>query len=297
MKKFKIHQGVYEAHNISRENFEKLTKNKEPYCQNGKDGTKRYFGICPACDNPIVLVGLYTKDESFRPYGKHSSKGVKKSAPHNEQAYQFCPYAIKNYSAPLRTDLRKNVTDFERSIYYTVRNYFDKVIYILQQDTGILISETFAREILKDYLASRGWMYRWAALYNIPWIVLYMRGGFSPYGKFIRKESDVWKWTADEKNIILVDGSVKGFAKLTTAQFARYNFMFWKHRRQLRNDEISETIDIEISKETPNGWKTLAENSIAINENRFLHLISSEEALKIRDQRYLDIAKEMMPDI
>ena len=71
MRKFKLHTGVSNPYEINVENFEKLTLKQEPYHKVGKDGVPRDFGVCPACDNPIQLIGLYKKLENTdRPYGK-----------------------------------------------------------------------------------------------------------------------------------------------------------------------------------------------------------------------------------
>lgn len=47
---------------ISRENFEKVTKKKFPYCQN-INSKMSYFAICPECNNPINFVNLYVEDQ------------------------------------------------------------------------------------------------------------------------------------------------------------------------------------------------------------------------------------------
>ena len=64
MRKFKLRTGVSNPYEINVENFEKLTLKQEPYHKVGKDGVPRDFGVCPACDNPIQLIGLYKKLEN-----------------------------------------------------------------------------------------------------------------------------------------------------------------------------------------------------------------------------------------
>ena len=77
MRKFKLRTGVSNPYEINAENFEKLTLKQEPYHKVGKDGVPRDFGVCPACDNPIQLIGLYKKLENTdRPYGKHYSRSL-----------------------------------------------------------------------------------------------------------------------------------------------------------------------------------------------------------------------------
>ena len=57
MRRFKLVQGGGKPYGITKENFEKLTKKEKPYVMMGADGETRNFGICPACDNPIQLIG------------------------------------------------------------------------------------------------------------------------------------------------------------------------------------------------------------------------------------------------
>ena len=62
---------------INVENFEQLTRKRKPYHEVGKDGIPRDFGVCPACNNPIQLIGLYKKLENTdHPYGKHYNRSL-----------------------------------------------------------------------------------------------------------------------------------------------------------------------------------------------------------------------------
>ena len=136
MRKFKLRTGVSNPYEINAENFEKLTLKQEPYHKVGKDGVPRDFGVCPACDNPIQLIGLYKKLENTdRPYGKHYSRSLS-FAPYNETAYRFCPYS-SNSREVTKESRKKELTDYERNIYNAVRDYFDLAVYIIQQETGI----------------------------------------------------------------------------------------------------------------------------------------------------------------
>lgn len=75
MHRFKLSQGNGKLYDITKRNFEELTNKKKPYMLTGKDGQTRCFGICPACDNPIQLIGLYKKLENTdRPYGRHYNR-------------------------------------------------------------------------------------------------------------------------------------------------------------------------------------------------------------------------------
>lgn len=79
MKIFKIKTGPCQSYDISKENFEIATNKDEKYIN--KTGIKtRYFVICPACDNPIILLGMYKtmkdKCKNTGVYQKNNIKGI-----------------------------------------------------------------------------------------------------------------------------------------------------------------------------------------------------------------------------
>lgn len=66
---FKLTTGKQQVWKINRDNFELATKKQQPWYQsiNGHDG---FFAVCPACDNPVQLVGMLARGKT-KPYGKH----------------------------------------------------------------------------------------------------------------------------------------------------------------------------------------------------------------------------------
>ena len=117
MHRFKLKQGNEKSYEITKENFEQMTGRRKPYVETGADGITRYFGICPACDNPIQLIGLYKElKNTDNPYGKHYKKDAA-IAIHNEQAYQFCPYSSHIYNNA-EQQLKNELTEFERNILF-----------------------------------------------------------------------------------------------------------------------------------------------------------------------------------
>ena len=70
------------------------------------------FAICPQCDNPIQIVGLYKKlKNTDKPYGKHYTRSVNGLADYNQQAYDYSTYndwCGLDYNQPKKI---KEVTD------------------------------------------------------------------------------------------------------------------------------------------------------------------------------------------
>ena len=64
MKKFKLRTGKNQVYSLTKEVYEKVTLLRKPYRQQEKDGSTHYFAVCPACDNPIQIIGLYAKTDS-----------------------------------------------------------------------------------------------------------------------------------------------------------------------------------------------------------------------------------------
>lgn len=92
MRKFKLHKGVSPIYDLTVEEYEKRAPQGRPYKFVGKDNEMRRFAICPACDNPIQIIGIYKKCKNTdKPYGKHYNRNTEIGI-HNEQAYQYCPY-------------------------------------------------------------------------------------------------------------------------------------------------------------------------------------------------------------
>lgn len=55
-----------ESKTIDKDRFESETFRREPWYQPGSAGKLAQFAVCPACDNPVQLVGLYELSNSER---------------------------------------------------------------------------------------------------------------------------------------------------------------------------------------------------------------------------------------
>ena len=69
MRWFKLHTREYPLYELAKENYLTKTKKDKRYSAVGKDQCKRDFAVCPACDNPIQIIGVYKKLENTdKPY-------------------------------------------------------------------------------------------------------------------------------------------------------------------------------------------------------------------------------------
>ncbi len=93
MNVFKTNPGLEEEHLISEENFTKFTGRKEPYIERTENGDK-YYAVCPECDNPIIIVGMFY---TLKPYGRHHKGSIRGLAEYNEKDYLNCSYSMTGW--------------------------------------------------------------------------------------------------------------------------------------------------------------------------------------------------------
>lgn len=128
MDAFKAWPGRAESIVISQESYMRCTGGVAPWRRDGDKGPS-YYAVCPLCDNPIQIVGLFRRQEesrAHRPYGRHHRGDVPGLCRYDEDAYLHCPYADPNH----RTDTRarrhpKDQTG--RALYGLMRGEFDRV--------------------------------------------------------------------------------------------------------------------------------------------------------------------------
>ena len=73
MDAFKAWPGRAESIVISQESYMRCTGGVAPWRRDGDTGPS-YYAVCPLCDNPIQIVGLFRRQEESRarrPYGRH----------------------------------------------------------------------------------------------------------------------------------------------------------------------------------------------------------------------------------
>lgn len=296
MKRFKLTQGLAKPYEITRQNFEQLTGGEAPYVEKGKDGETRAFGICPACDNPIQLIGLYRPlPNTDHPYGRHYNRDAE-IAKHNEQAYQYCPYAKHAYE---RSKKKEKVTNFEKSIYDTLRDNFDYAIYLLSQISGLKVNQTFAADLLDSYLSSRGYLYAEATLYNLPWMLLACYHAKPCFGKVIRKGSPLYLLLQKRKEVNLVPIGESPYVQVKGKDsWLDLDFTTILHQRTVVDDEVKETMSLALFTTDSKGLPKMVDKTLLeINEYRFPNLIASDQAKQYRNEELLEMAKRQMPEL
>lgn len=211
---FKTEVGKVEKIKITEENFERATKKKKKYTKT-KNGKTSYFAVCPLCDNPIQIVGLYKADSKRKAYGKHIAKDIEEVAKYTKENYFMCPYANPQYNSPRKS--KKPRKKEYRKLYNTLKQDFDKIIYILEKTTGIHISYKFAESLLKDWILDNGWLYMHSTINNLPYMLLYANTSFTIVGRLITNDSKLYECLSKYDDIIVLKNiDEKRYSKITT---------------------------------------------------------------------------------
>ena len=168
---------------VDRQVFERETGKQLPWYRK-EDGKERAYAICEACESPVQLIGLFEPlAHSERPYGKHMHRPVKGLGRFDPSVFEWCPY-VRRSNAGGKAGKRP-LEGVSLKILALVLAHFDRVLRILEQETGMRFSHTFAQKLLESWLDGEGYRYTNATLRNVPWMVGYRARGLNPFGQQI----------------------------------------------------------------------------------------------------------------
>ena len=305
MRYYKLKQGSQEIFEIEKEQFENKTNIDKPYYIY-KESKKDYsqYAVCPACDNPIEIIGLYKLPKNTNyPYGKHYTKSIKDLAKYNQQAYEFCPYSSKQTKVT-KQSRKPKLTDFEKNIYNLMREYFDIVVYILSKEIDIKITNKVARELLEVYVSGKSWLYPFSTLNNLPQMLRYLYPSLSLYGQPILKDSPLYKTIKDKFPEVEFKESeyYKNYEilEVKSGYFLDIRYCLMSHKRKIVNHKCIETLKLSVSTGyvINDNLRNIYSKIIEIDEPYFLNLVTNADKNKeYRNQKLLDIAKEVMPSL
>ncbi len=300
MNNFKLRTGPHKIYKIEKEIFEKETFQIEPYYGLNLKGQSVQFAICPQCDNPIEIIGLYKKlKNTDRPYGKHYPASVDNLAKYNKEAYDYCPYASKRLV--VTSESRKELTgDFEKSIYYLMREQFDRVIYLLSREIDISIGPNAARKMLDTYIKMEGWLYPWSSLNNLPWVLGHLSLAKSMFGQLVKKGTSLYNAILENcSSAMFKSSSLADYEVLINKpkQWLNIEYCIILHERNVIDGSVIENMQLEVREKTGDFEKRFFSKKLTINEDYFLNLINLPQDRSRRNNTLLDIAKKLMPDI
>jgi hypothetical protein len=297
MNVFKTNPGVRNPHyEITRENFERETGNQPPYELIDESMQKRYYAVCPLCENPIQLIGLYKAIRSSeKPYGKHCGKDIDERLPsHNSYTYHYCPYAShqKAYDNWSAEDIP--LTPHTRELYDIFRDYFDCAAYIISETIGVKLSRAVCRNMLKAFSVNKVHLYHGLTINNLPLMAAYF--GLSQqslFGQSVKIGSDLYNGLTEKCPDVDFSEQSNGYARLKTKRFININIRFSLHKQVVSNENLEETITFFVDVDDT---KAVFQKVIEIDQSFFLKMIynADNRQNQFRDFEKLDIAKEIL---
>lgn len=179
---FKVSAGRVPAHTITRENVEELLGRRPPWFRQGKlRGDDRHFAVCPYCDNPIQLKGVYVRYEnSPRPYGSHTGTAID-GFRFSARDLEFCPYKLTHQTHG--KEERRPMGPVAEQLINTAISEFDRIVLILRDDFEFHFSDRLAGQMLDQWFDSRAYLYTGAHLRNLPWMVAYFAPAMDLFGQ------------------------------------------------------------------------------------------------------------------
>lgn len=285
---------------ITAENFERDTLKSPPYYQAGKaEGEPSHFAVCPACDNPIQVIGLYKKlAHTPKPYGRHHTRSVANLAEYDQESYDFCPYSNPDRK-PDRAARRTQVRGLPEKILNLLVENFDSVIYMIEQSIGIKIGDGLAKRMLLSYRDEQGHMYKAATLLNIPWIFAYMANAKSITRQRVFNNPELLVKLREALPIAAIDreGKLEGVLKpANDKDYLDINVSFIHHRIVQTDRTINETMKMVVFTHRGKQVITLHEQLIPFATDHFLALINVplERAYRPRQDTLVPLARQIL---
>jgi len=298
MNTFKLRTGFSQVYRITPAIYEKQTKKRSLYVRK-KDGKDSYYAVCPECDNPIQIIGLYkeTREAGKKPYGKHYKGTIPALATYCEEDYLECPYSNSKWKKP--SGKRSPDSPLANRMYSTLREQFDRVIYLLNKQTGLFISKRLAKEMLLTYIQNQGWLYKEATLNNLPWLFAQCSPALPLFGRMIKKNSELYQaiqTQCPEVKLLPTQFSEKYVQiKSNAYTFISLYFVFLNHQKEIVGAEVMETMDFLVFRENQaTEDDRIFFKTLPIEATYFSNLAGSKRHDQNRNQELLNLAKQVM---
>jgi hypothetical protein len=267
---------------LTQERYNKETNREDPYVRN-VEGKVKSFALCPACDNPTMLVNRHiTETDSDVLYAKHAGYSVNNLADHDQAAYEECPF-----HNPERFDnkIRRNNASRNNEIREALINHIHLVIKTLENSTGISYSDNLVESMLKDFGGNRGHEYKAISLYNLPFGFAYMTEAQDLYG--CRVDDFVAKHIAD-RSVGFEVGNYSTVRRKKGKSGSDLRFYFNNHRigDSFQGRDSMDMVVVEIQRSTSES-QILCTKKLEFNSEFFFNTYKRRERLRLLAIQYL----------
>ncbi|GKS06249.1 hypothetical protein PSTH1771_14555 [Pseudomonas syringae pv. theae] len=282
---------------IDKDQFEADTLRREPWYQNRSGEKLSQFAVCPACDNPIQLVGLYQLPENVNsPYGKHTTSGIRNIAPLNIEARDNCPYFKPRQHQ--KSDRKARFDGVPQKIIKLLVEQFDRVVYILEKQTQVVLSPRALRGMLERYRGEQGYLYTGATLRNVPWIFAYMSDATPLFAQKVNGNDELTKAVLTNVPKAKIDSNGR-LDTATKGAFIDLKMSFIRHRI-IKDSEASgliESMAFVVSQSLKGELVDVYKDVITFESRWFERLIQMPVDHPYRRMDRIELAREVLGDL
>jgi len=286
------------AKTITRDTFEADTRCREPWYQDGAGEKRSQFAVCPACDNPIQLIGLYELPANVdKPFGKHTISGIPGLAPSDPEARENCPYL--NPRQHDRAARRERFDGIPRKILMLLIEQFDRVVYVIEKQTDVVFSSNTLKGMLERYKGERGYMYTGATLRNVPWIFAYLSDATDLFAQKVVDNVALSNAILERASEARIDEKGRVSANERPGEkkpFVDLKMSFIRHRITKDTEEggLVETMELVVSRQQNRDIENIHQQVIEFDHDWFERLIQLPANHKYRRLDRVDLAKQVL---
>ena len=258
------------------------------------DGEVKYLAVCPRCNNPVVILGIFKKIR-VAPHARHA-KGISipNVAQYDEYKFLHCPYHRKKADY-IREYVPETEEPQRQELYRIAKEHYDKAIYLLQKYTGIRITKQMMENLAENYAEMRVYNYIDATIYNIPWYLVYGFDGFQMYHMIVRKDTTLYRHLRN-LGFVLRDSRIQGHVYIENNESYLLKAVNYRYVVD-KNDNLEEWLDFSILRPDETVIDTLLyvavdRFSIPVDSYYFGNLVNYKDWKP--NQLALEIAKSCM---
>jgi hypothetical protein len=297
MDEYKLYVEATSGKLIDKDQFEADTLRREPWYQSGSGEKLSQFAVCPACDNPIQLVGLYQLPENVKnPYGKHAMWGVRGIAPLDTEARDNCPYFKPRQHQ--KSDRKARFDGVPRKIIKLLIEQFDRVVYILEKQTQVVLSPRALRGMLERYKGEQGYLYTGATLRNVPWIFAYMSDATPLFAQKVNGNNELTKAILTHVPKAKIDSNGR-LDTATKGAFIDLKMSFIRHRivKDSEASRLFESMVFVVSQSLKGDLMDVHKDVITFEPHWFERLIQMPADHAYRRMDRVELAREVLGDL
>lgn len=256
--------------------FEEKTRGQYPWAQ--YDDTKKKlqrYGLCPECNNAMLLVNIDNPEPQITPHGRHRLKHVD-GFEHCLEDILACSLLDSRLKSDIEADISTLTPDAVELREFLVEN-FNLVAGMFAESTGIAPSRKTLLRMLRLFFEHR-W-YRWPTVTkgNLPWTFARLTCNFNLYRQRVRSNSDVW--TAIRRKFPYAINWRDDLLESRDSRRIHLEFGVGQHKvRTTRNGPIRETISLHVLSTDPgtSGEPPVFEATLTLDTAEFLRRVDDK---------------------